>query len=64
MRKSFLAKPEYKEEDSMVYLTLKNNNMDDSRVLVEQKRLLIERELPNLNDTSKNIIMELSQSIT
>jgi DNA-binding Lrp family transcriptional regulator len=25
---------------------------------------LIERELPNLNDTSKNIIMELSQSIT
>jgi hypothetical protein len=64
MKKSFLAKPEYKEEDSMVYLTLKNNNMNDNRVLVEQKRLLIERELPNLNDTSKNIVMELSQSIT
>jgi predicted HTH transcriptional regulator len=62
MQKYFLPRPEYINENKIVTLILKNNTISDNRVLTEQKRLLIEKEFNKLQDTSKIIILELSQN--
>ncbi len=61
MQKYFLPKPEYKDVNNIVTLILKNNTISDNRVLSEQKRLLIEKSISKLSDSSKQIIMLLSQ---
>ena len=62
MQKYFLSKPEYSDKNNVVTLVLKNNTKNDNRVLTEQKRLFIEREFSKLPDSSKNIIIVLSQN--
>jgi predicted HTH transcriptional regulator len=61
MQKYFLPKPEYKDVNNIVTLILKNNTISDNRVLTEQKRLLIEKSISKLSDSSKQIIILLSQ---
>ncbi len=62
MQKYFLSKPEYIDKNNIVTLILKNNTRNDNRILTEHKRLSIEKELSKLPDTSKNIIIALSQN--
>ena len=62
MKKYFLAQPEYKNENNIVTLILKNNATSDNRVVSEKKRLKIESELNKLDNTSKQIILHLSQT--
>jgi hypothetical protein len=62
MQKYFLSKPEYIDKNNIVTLILKNKTRNDNRILTEQKRLFIEKEFSKLPESSKNIIIVLSQN--
>jgi Fic family protein len=61
MQKYFMTEPIYTNENKIVTLVLKNNTLSDNRVISEQKRQRIEKEFNSYSETTKHIIILLTQ---
>ncbi|HHE9985790.1 TPA: ATP-binding protein [Haemophilus influenzae] len=59
MEKSLLAKPEYREQNNNVYLTLRNRVTAHEKTVSTATMLQIEKEWTNYNDTQKAILLYL-----
>ena len=57
MEKSMLAKPEYRETNSNVYLTLKNNISLHEKTIHTKLMKKIENDWMNYNDTQRRILL-------
>lgn len=59
MEKSLLAKPEYREQNNNVYLTLRNRVTAHEKTVSTATMVQIEKEWTNYNDTQKAILLYL-----
>ncbi|QLB40363.1 ATP-binding protein [Mannheimia pernigra] len=59
MEKSMLAKPEYREQNGNVYLTLRNRVSSHEKTISTELMVLIEDNWINYNDTQKKILTYL-----
>lgn len=59
MEKSMLSQPEYRVQNSNVYLTLRNNVRKHNKTIHTDIMMKVERQWVNLNDTQKSILLYL-----